>query len=264
VNRTVEWAQTRKRELFDFSGRVAFISGGGQGVGAGIARLLAARGAVVAVNDIDEQRAQSVVDTIRSAGGSAINAVADVTDPGAVRSAVENVIAGAEKIDILINNAGVPATGMSMKRFVDTVPEEWEKFLQLNLYGVMHCTHEVLPMMIRQRWGRIINIGSDAGRFGEPLMAAYCAAKSGAAGFARGLAKEVGRYGVTVNTVSLGSIVTPHFDDPDADKRAQRYPMKRLGQAEDIAGTAVWLASEEAGWITGQTFSVNGGFYTAP
>ncbi len=264
MNRTAEAAAPRNREFFDLSGRVAFVSGAGQGVGAAIAQLLAARGAVVAINDIDERKAESAVEIIRSAGGHAITAVADVTDPVAVGHAVKHVVADVEKIDILINNAGVPDTGMSMKKFVDTVPADWERFLRLNLYAVMHCTHQVLPMMIQRRWGRIINIGSDAGRFGEPLMAAYCAAKSGASGLVRGLAKEVGRHGVTVNSVSLGSIVTPHFDDPDAEKRAQRYPMKRLGQAEDVAGSAVWLATEEAGWITGQTISVNGGFYTAP
>jgi NAD(P)-dependent dehydrogenase (short-subunit alcohol dehydrogenase family) len=252
------------RALFDLSGRVAFVTGAGQGVGAGIARRLAERGAVVSVNDLDADRAGAVTESILAAGGRALAVAADVTDPDAVAESIRVVAAAEGTVDILVNNAGVPPAGMGMTAFVNTSPDDWDKFLRLNLYGVMYCTHAVIPMMIGRQWGRVINIGSDAGRFGDPFLAAYCAAKSGAAGFARSIAKEVGRHQITVNTVSLGSMVTPHFEDPDAERRAQRYPMKRLGRPDDVAAASVWLASEEAGWITGQTISLNGGYIGAP
>jgi NAD(P)-dependent dehydrogenase (short-subunit alcohol dehydrogenase family) len=250
--------------LFDLAGRVAVVTGAGQGVGAGIARRLAEFGAIVAVNDLHADRACAVKESIRAAGGHAHAIAADVTDRNAFEHSVREVVAAEGRIDILVNNAGVPPTGMGMTAFVDTSPADWETMLRLNLYAVMYCTHAVLPLMIERQWGRVISIGSDAGRFGDPLLAAYCAAKAGSAGFTRAISKEVGRHGITVNTVSLGSMVTPHFDDPDAERRARRYPMKRLGLPDDVAGAAVWLASEQAGWVTGQTISINGGYVGAP
>lgn len=254
-------AETRR--LFDLTGRVALVTGAGQGVGAGIARRLAEHGAAVAVNDLFADRADATVAGIERAGGSAATVVADVTDADAVADALHQIAEHFGSVDVLVNNAGVPPAGMRLQRFVDTAPPDWDQYLSVNLYGTMHCVHAVLPAMVTQGWGRLVTIVSDAGRFGEPMMAAYCAAKAGAAGFTRGIAREVARHGVTANAISLGSIEPPE-PDPSVADRAARYPVKRLGRPDDIAAAVVWLASDDAAWVTGQTISINGGFNTAP
>jgi 2-hydroxycyclohexanecarboxyl-CoA dehydrogenase len=251
--------------MFDLSGKVALVTGGGQGVGIAIAQRLVEQGAAVAINDIASDRADAAASAMVSQGGRAISAVADVTDRAAVDAAVAAVIKNLGPIDVLVNNAGVPQTGFPLVPFMETSPNEWHPWIALNLYGVMHCTQAVLQGMIERGWGRVITIVSDAGRFGERNMAIYAASKAGAAGFVRGIAKEVGRSGVTSNAISLGSIEPPH-PDPDpalTAKRAGLYPMKRLGRPDDVPGAVVWLASDEASWITGQTISINGGYVTA-
>lgn len=247
--------------MFDLSGRTALVTGAGQNVGGAIARALAAQGAAVAVNDLSEDRAQATVDDIVAKGGRAVTAVADVTAPDAVASMVTAVAAALGPVDILVNNAGVPPTGLRVKQFAETTPDDWAPVVALNLYGVLHCVRAVIGDMTERGWGRIVTISSDAARVGEPGFALYGAAKAGAAGFMRSLAKEVGPAGVTCNCVSLGSIAPPDGDDdPQVAKRAARYPVRRLGRGDDVAATVVWLASEEAAWVTGQTVPVNGGY----
>lgn len=249
--------------LFDLSGRVALVTGAGQNVGAGIAVRLAQRGAAVAVNDYFPERAESTVRSITAAGGRAIAVPADVTDQDAVRGAVQRSVDELGSVDILVNNVGVPPNGIALGTFLDTTPADWDRYFQINLYGVMYGVHAVLPAMIERRWGRIVTIVSDAGRFGEPSMAAYGASKAGAAGFVRGISKEVGRHGVTSNAISLGGMSNPEYAE-GAEARARRYPMKRLGTPDDVAAAVVWLASDDAGWITGQTISLNGGYISGP
>jgi NAD(P)-dependent dehydrogenase (short-subunit alcohol dehydrogenase family) len=249
----------------DLGGRRALVTGGGQGVGRGIALGLAAAGAEVVVNDISDDRAQAVVDEIVAAGGRALSAVFDVTDHGAVHAAVDRV----GGVEILVNNAGNAGVAGFGDRgpFAESDPGEWEPFLQVNLYGVMHCAHAVLPGMIERGWGRVITIVSDAGRVGDTYMAAYSAAKAGAAGFARALARETGRHGITVNTVALGTMRTPQTEplwgDPDNEQAKallRSYVIRRPGTPDDVAPLTVFLASDHASWITGQTYPLNGGF----
>ena len=249
--------------MSELQGRRAVVTGAGQGVGRGIALGLAGAGAEVLVNDLVEERAAAVVDEIRVAGGSAHAAPFDVTDYEAVNAALSPA-----RVDLLVNNAGNAGGegGMAMRSFVDTDPTEWQPYLQVNLLGVMHCARAALPAMIEQGWGRIVTIVSDAGRVGESGMAAYGAAKAGAAGFTRAIAAEVGRHGVTANAVSLGTMRTPMTEplwaegDPDRQQAIlRRYAIRRPGTPEDVAGLVTFLCSPAASWITGQTYPVNGG-----
>ena len=249
----------------DLSGRRTLVTGGGQGVGRGIALGFAAAGAEVVVNDIDRARADAVVAEVRDRGASGAASVFDVTDYRSVTDAVD-AIGG---IDVLVNNAGnagVAGFG-SRDAFAETDPAEWEAFLRVNLYGVMNCCRAVLPGMIAGGWGRIITIVSDAGRTGDAGGAVYSAAKAGAAGLTRALARENGRHGITANNISLGTMRTeatePLWANPDdaaAKSILRSYVVRRPGVPNDVAHLAVFLASPQASWITGQTYPLNGGF----
>ncbi|CAJ1509755.1 SDR family NAD(P)-dependent oxidoreductase [[Mycobacterium] burgundiense] len=250
-------------------GRRVLITGGGQGVGRGLALTFAAAGAEVLVNDLRAERAQVVVDEIEEHGGSAGAVPFDVTDYDAVSAAV----ATAGPVDILINNAGnAGAEGFAYRgRFSESDPADWESFLRVNLYGVLHCTRAVLPAMVDNAWGRIVTIVSDAGRTGDPGGAVYGAAKAGAAGLTRSVALENGRYGITANNISLGTMRTPltealwaeHGDSPQAKAILQNYAIRRPGVPDDVTHLALVLASEHGSWITGQTICANGGYSLA-
>ena len=249
----------------DLSGRRVLVTGGGQGVGRGIALGFAAAGAEVVVNDLDGERARAVVDEIEAAGGAGRVSAFDVTDFAAVDAAV----GGLDRIDVLVNNAGnAGAAGFGGRgAFVETGPADWEPFLRVNLYGSMHCSRAVLPGMIAAGWGRLVTIVSDAGRVGDVGGAAYSAAKAGAAGLTRALARENGRYGITANNISLGTMRTeatePLWADPDNEAAKgilRSYVVRRPGDPDDVAGLAVYLASDHASWITGQTYPLNGGY----
>lgn len=247
------------------AGKRALITGAGQNVGAEIARQLAAAGCDVLVNDLDPARAHAVATELGSAGAPL---PFDVTDHAATRAAVAE--AG---VDILVNNAGnagVQGFGR-IGSFLDTAPSDWSAFVDVNLYGVMNCTHAALPTMVQRRWGRVITVISDAGRVGGASLAAYGAAKAGAAGFCRSIAREVAADGVTVNLVSLGTMRTDATEalwgDP-ANEAMQRsmmagYLVKRPGSPDDVAWVVQMLASPRASWITGQTIPLNGGFSLA-
>jgi NAD(P)-dependent dehydrogenase (short-subunit alcohol dehydrogenase family) len=249
----------------DLSGRRVLVTGAGQGVGSGIAKGFAAAGADVVVNDVRPERADATVKEIRELGGSAEASIFDVTRYDAVTSAIEAV----GGVDILVNNAGnAGSEGMAGRvNFVDSDPPDWDRYVRVNLYGVMHCARACLPAMIAKAWGRVITVVSDAGRTGDPGMAAYSAAKAGAAGLTRTLAIETGRWGVTVNNISLGTMWTPltesmwaEPDDPRAKATLKRYVVRRPGLPDDVAPLAVFLASHQASWITGQTYPLNGGY----
>jgi NAD(P)-dependent dehydrogenase (short-subunit alcohol dehydrogenase family) len=254
----------------DLRGRRALITGAGHGVGRAIGLAVAAAGAEVVVNDLDRNRADAVVAEIVAREGRAIASVFDVTDHAAVAEAV----GASGPIDILVNNAGnAGAERFALTAFVDSSPADWAPYFAVNLYGVMHCTHAVLPGMIERGGGRVITIVSEAARRGETKMAAYSAAKAGAAGFSRAVAREVGRHGITVNNVALGTIDTQGraehaATDPDAqahiDEQLRAYIVRRLGQPDDVAGLVTFLASPLASWITGQTYAVNGGYLVTP
>ena len=252
----------------DLSGRRALVTGAGQGVGRGIARTLAAAGADVIVNDLVEDRAAGVVDEIRGEGGSGSASAFDVTDWSAVEAAFDR--AGA--VDIVVNNAGnagkADTLGFeNMKPFAEEDPLAWDAFLRVNLFGVMYVTRAALPGMIERSRGRIITIISDASRVGEPKQAAYAAAKAGAGGLMRSVAREVGSYGITVNSIALGSINQTErpaeVEEEQLARLIKRYPIRRRGLPSDVANLAVFLARDLSPWITGQTIPVNGGYAMA-
>ena len=257
----------------ELKGRRALVTGAGQHVGRAIACGLARAGAEVAVNDIVAERAHAVVREIEGSGGRGLAAVFDVTDRAEVQRCIRALAP-----DILVNNAGNTGAGnppgevsLALMPFLDAEPSRWDPLFAVNLFGVMSCAHAALPAMVERGWGRVVTIISDAGRVGERRMAAYAAAKAGAAGFSRALAAEMGRSGVTVNCVSLGMIESEHAlkaRDSAPYSEAQRkllsaYLMPRFGRPDDPASLVVFLASEHAGWITGQTYPVNGGYSSA-
>lgn len=255
---------------FDLSGRTALATGAGQGVGREIALTLAAHGAAVAVNDFAIERAQTVVAAIVEAGGRAIAVQADVSDAAGVAAMVARIEAELGPVDILINNAGNAGPDAAMPRldFWQADPSTWEAYLKVNLFGVMLCARACSPSMVARGYGRIVTIVSDAGRTGEQGHEAYSAAKAGAAGFSRSLARSLGRHGVTCNTISLSNIA--RLDRPQAPEVAaalnemlKRYIVRRQGLPSDVAPVVLLLASEESAWITGQNYPVNGGFSLA-
>jgi NAD(P)-dependent dehydrogenase (short-subunit alcohol dehydrogenase family) len=245
----------------DLTGRTALITGAGQNVGAGTARALAAVGAHVAVNDLFADRAERVVEEIRSAGGSAEPVVCDVTDLEAVTESFARI----EKIDILINNAGIPVTGFALKNFVDDDPSTWKSFVDLNVYGPMNCTHAALSGMIERGWGRIVTISSESARAGDRKLGAYAASKGAGPALMRSVAKEVGRYGITCNSLSLATQRNASLDNATDMTLGQlnAYIVPRLGRAADVAAAIVWLTSDDAAWVTGQTIPINGGYQTS-
>lgn len=251
--------------MFDLTGRVALVTGAGQNVGAGIARALASRGAVVAVNDYHADRAERIVQEIVDAGGRAVPAVFDVTDLDAVTRVARSVAEVEGPIGILVNNAGnAGAAAVKMAQFVDMDPRDWHSTFDVNIFGVLNCCKATLPAMIDQGWGRIITVSSASGLRGTDIgVSIYSAAKAGALGFTRALAAEVGKSGVTVNAMALGMI--PPYEikasDPVLGERIASIVVGRAGTPEDPAALAVYLASSEASWITGDTILLNGGSY---
>jgi NAD(P)-dependent dehydrogenase (short-subunit alcohol dehydrogenase family) len=248
--------------MFELDGRVALVTGAGQGVGAGVARMLAARGAAVGVNDLVPERAERVAAEIAAAGGRAQAQAFDVTDGAAVAAGVAKLEAGLGPVDLLVNNAGVPE-GMGMAQFRDMPPQAWARYVDLNLYGVLHCTRAVLDGMCSRRFGRIVTISSGAAQIGLSIgVSLYAAGKGGAIAFMRHLALEVARYGVTANTLALG-LMANAGNAPGVAGIERTIPLGRLGLPEDVGAAVIFLASREAGWITGQTLGVNGGTVTS-
>ena len=246
--------------MFDLDGKTALVTGACQHVGAGIARCLAERGAAVAVNDVVEDRAVAVADAICRSGANAVTAAFDVTDRKAVTAGIANAQASLGPIDILVNNAGIPSN-MRIERFRDMDPESWPASIHLNLYGVLHCTKAVIDGMCERRWGRVITISSGAAVVGAQLgISLYGAGKGAAISFMRHLAMEVARKGVTANSLTLGLMGSAEGGDA-LDAIAATIPVGRLGTSQDIGAAVIWLASNEASWVTGQTIGVNGGSF---
>jgi 2-hydroxycyclohexanecarboxyl-CoA dehydrogenase len=255
-------------------GRVALVTGAGRGIGSEICMTLAAEGVRIAVNDLFEERAEETAEEIRKAGGEAIGVAADVTDLGGMRSAAERVTAEFQAVDILVNNAGIPAVAGDAEAvpstgtvFAASTEEQWDRTMELITHGVLNSSRAVIEGMTERRWGRIVNIISDAGRVGEPRLVPYSMAKAGVIGFSKALAKEVGRHCVTVNCVSPATTVTDATRDwieEQGEQILRFYPLGkglgRLGRPSDIANAVTFLASARAEWITGQVLSVNGGY----
>ncbi|MBM3482056.1 MAG: SDR family oxidoreductase [Alphaproteobacteria bacterium] len=255
-------------ELFNLEGRVALITGAGQGIGREIALVLAAHGANVAINDYSPTRAEEAAAAVRPQGREVIVVPGDVTDYRGVHSMVAEVEARLGRLDILVNNAGnagaLKALG-DWKPFWETEPDEWHHWLGVNLDGVLNCCRAALPGMIERRFGRLILVSSDAGRVGEPHFAVYSAAKAGAMGLMRALAKAGGRHGITANSIALGGVDTPGAqsiltDDAAIRRMLSHYVIRRVGRPSDAAAMVLLLASDAGEWITGQTYPVNGGY----
>ena len=246
--------------IFELAGRVALVTGAGQNVGAGIARALAAQGAAVAVNDLQAERAEATAAQIESAGGRAVAVPFDVADYPAVAAGVADVQTRLGPIDVLVNNAGVPAD-MKMAPFRDTQPGDWQPYVDINLYGVLNCCRAVIEGMCDRGFGRVITISSGAGTAGVGIgVAAYGAGKGGGIGFMRNLALEVAARGVTANSVALG--LMNNVPEEAVPALAPTIPAKRLGTPDDVGACCAYLASDEAGWMTGQTLQLNGGSVT--
>jgi len=235
------------------------VTGAGQNVGAGIARILAGQGAAIAVNDIDQSRARSIATEIAALGVPSMAAPFDVTDYPSVCAGVAAVAAALGPIDILVNNAGnAGAVPMVPTQFRESEPESWNAAIRVNLWGAMYCCRAVINDMCLRGWGRIITISSSAGTTGTDIgVAPYSAGKGGGLSFTRTLAIEVARHGVTANSLAIGLQAQP---DPSVTKFfASTIPVGRTGTPDDVGAACAWLASNEAAWVTGQTIEINGG-----
>ncbi|MHA6782218.1 SDR family oxidoreductase [Pseudonocardia saturnea] len=248
--------------------RTAFVTGGAQGIGEGIATALGAQGFRVAVVDLNLESAQATAESITAAGGTALAVRADVTDTPSVQAAVKTVTDELGPVEIAVNNAGWD----DFMNFVDTTEDFWERILDVNFTGMLRVTHTVVPGMIERGWGRVINIGSDAGRVGSSLEAVYSGAKGGTIAFTKTLAREVARHGITANTVCPGPTDTAMLQafaakSGDGAKvlsgMTRAIPMRRLAQPADVATAVAFFASDATGYITGQTLSVSGGLTMA-
>jgi len=239
------------------SNRVAIVTGSGRGIGREIALKLAEVGATVVVNDIDDS-ANSVAEEIKAMKKQSLAVAADVSSSSDVDRMVETAVATCGKVDILVNNAGITRDQLVM-RMSD---EDWDRVLQINLRSVFLCTRAVLRNMIKQRWGRIINMASVVGIVGNPGQANYASAKAGIIGFTRTVAKEVAPRGITANAVAPGFIDTEMTQRLKEDWRQllkERIPVGYFGSPRDVAEAVAFLASEEARYITGQVLGVDGG-----
>jgi 2-hydroxycyclohexanecarboxyl-CoA dehydrogenase len=248
------------------SGRTALVTGAARGIGRAIAMALAADGRVVAVADIRREGALETAAAVEATGSRAAAVELDVTDGTSVEEGVRRVEEALGPVEIVVNNAGWD----ELRPFLETDEDFWDRVIEINLKGCLRVSRTVVPGMVERGWGRVINIGSDAGRVGSSLEAVYSGAKGGVIAFTKTLAREVARSGVTANAVCPGPTRTPMLEamaEAGGEKLVQSLtravPMRRLGEPEDVAAAVAFLASEQAGFITGQTLSVSGGLTMA-
>lgn len=248
------------RDSESLEGRTAIVTGAGQGMGRAVARALAARDAQVVVNDVRAESAERTIAELETLGAVAVSAPGSVVDSGDVRRIVAAAVDRFGAVHILVNNAGV----LRPTPVIDIAEDEWDLVVDVNLKGTFLCSQAVLPSMREERWGRIVNLSSTAGKNVSTVGGAhYTAAKAGVLGFTRHLAKEVAADGITVNAVCPGLIdtemVRATIDDERTAAYAASFPIPRLGQPEEVAELIAFLASDRAAYITGASLDINGG-----
>ena len=248
--------------------RVALITGGGGGIGRAVSLALAVDGRPLAIGDLRTDAAEATAEAVEASGGRAIAVTLDVTDTASVGVAIERINAELGEVEVLVNNAGWD----ELVPFVETDEAFWDRVIEINFKGCLRLTRAVLTGMVERRWGRIVNVGSDAGRVGSSLESVYSGAKGGVIAFTKSVAREVAQAGVTANTVCPGPTRTALLEGMAAaggqgekliSSLERAIPMRRLGEPEDVAAAVAFLASERAGYITGQTLSVSGGLTMA-
>ncbi len=243
--------------------RTAVVTGAGSGLGTAIAHRLAAEGAHVGVTDVNGDSADSVATDIAQAGGSAIAVTIDVADQGSIEAGMDEIRAAFGPITILINNAGISP----FAKFLDIDGDAFDQVMAINLRGPFQCCQAVVPDMIEAHWGRIVNISSSSAQTGNPRHTHYSASKGGLISLTRSLAKELGPRGITVNTIPPSFIETPSLHaaadggmlGAGIDQHIPTTPVRRVGQPEDIAAAVAYLVRDEADYVTGQVFGINGG-----
>ena len=248
--------------MFSLAGKVALVTGASQGIGRATALALARAGAQVAACARNVEKLSAVTSEISAAGGEALAVAMDVADPAQVQAVFRQTLDRFGKLHILVNNAGITRDMLALRM----KPEDWEVVLRTNLTGAYLCIQQALGAMLRQRWGRIINVTSVVSQAGNAGQANYIASKAGLIGLTKAIAAEVGSRSITVNAVAPGFIVTPMTDplpQKVKDELAARIPLGRLGAPEEVAAAIIFLSSDEAGYITGQILGVNGGMYMA-
>jgi len=250
--------------IIDLKGRVALITGSGRGIGRAVAEAMAEAGADVVINDIDQNSIEEAVEELSKRGTRVIGVKADISKKTEVAHMFNQAASRLGQVDILVNNAGV----IVRKAAEELTEEEWDRVLGVNLKAAFLCSQAAAPGMMRRRWGRIINISSIMGATTVPPRAAYCASKGGIMALTRDLAVEWAQYGITVNSVAPGWTLTDFTREYFAREEVSRYlleriPLKRFAQPEEIAGIVVFLASDLASYLTGETIFVDGGWMAA-
>ena len=242
-------------------GKVAIVTGAGQGIGKGIALKLARDGANVVIADVNMDTAKTTAREIEGLGRKALAVGTDVSDSRQIKNMVEQTLSNLGTIDILVNDAAYVA-GLP-QNFVDEKEDYWDRVIAVCLKGYILCARAVLDTMMAKQSGKIVNISSDAGRVGQAGQTVYSAAKGGIIGFTKSLAKEVARFNINVNCVSPGATDTPAFQqNPDKIKEAvpKGIPLRRIAKPEDVANAVGFFCSSDADYLTGQVLSVDGGF----
>jgi 3-oxoacyl-[acyl-carrier protein] reductase len=241
-------------------GRVAMVTGGSRGIGRATCLELSRSGFQIIVASFEVEKNEEVASEIQAAGGKAVPLELDLTSMDSIKQAFAKALKEWGRIDVLVNNAGITRDGLAMRM----KPEDWDLVLQVNLSGAFFCAQQVLPGMLRERWGRIINIASVVGQMGNAGQANYVSSKAGIIGLTKALAQEVASRNVTVNAVAPGFIetdMTARLPQEVKDRMLSAIPMKRFGKPEDVAAAVNFLASEQAGYITGHVININGGMY---
>jgi 3-oxoacyl-[acyl-carrier protein] reductase len=242
------------------SNRIAFITGSSRGIGRVTALTLCQSGFDIVVASPELEKNEEVAAEVRAAGARALTIDLDLTSLDSIKQGFAKATKEMGRVDVLVNNAGITRDNLAMRM----KPEDWNLVLQINLTGAFHCIQQVLQPMIRERWGRIVNIASVVGQAGNPGQANYVSSKAGIIGLTKCIAQEVASRSVTVNAIAPGFIetdMTAVLSQEVKDSMMSKIPLKRFGKPADIAGAVRFLVSEDAGYITGQVIGVNGGMY---